>query len=53
MFGHSLTGGGASMSGIGGVVAERNRVAEEVSVLEEQLAEAVFAYLDKWKAARR
>ena len=52
MFGRSLTGGGASMAQVGGIVAERNRVAEGVSELERRLAVHLFAYLPKWKSAR-
>jgi hypothetical protein len=52
MFGRSLTGNGASMAQVGGLVAERNRVAQEVAELEDQLTDAIFAYLDKWKSAR-
>ena len=53
LFGRGLTGGGASLVSVGGVVAERNRVYEEVSELEEQLARAIFAYLDKWQLVRK
>lgn len=52
MFGRSLTGHGASLAQVGGVVAERNRVAEDVASLERQLADAVFAYLPKWATTR-
>ena len=53
LFGRGLTGGGDSLVSVGGVVAERNRVYEEVSELEEQLARAIFAYLDKWQLVRK
>lgn len=53
MFGRSLTGHGASLAEVGGIVAERNRVAAEVDALEQQLAAAVFAYLPRWPAVRR
>lgn len=52
LLGRSLTGGGASLSGVGGIVAERNRVFDDVARLEEQLAEAIFAYLERWQSAR-
>jgi len=51
MFGRKV-GQGASLSGVGGIAAERNRVYEEVSELEEQLAVLLFAYLPRWKSAR-
>lgn len=52
IFGRSLTGHGASLPEAGGIVAERNRVRAEVVEIEQQVADAVFAFLPRWQAVR-
>lgn len=52
LFGRTLTGRGASLASLGGIIAERNSVAVDVAELERRLTDVVFAYLPRWQAAR-
>lgn len=44
--------GAGMLPGVGGIVARRVKLEDEIDVLVDRLADEVFAYLDAWRWAR-